>query len=551
MLLMCFLIKGGIIAQQLDKIGKEDPLKLSGGVNVNQVYKNPVYSNDNPYAIVMTGNVNASLYGMSIPVSFTWSNYKWTYTQPFNQFSLSPTYKWVTMHLGWSSMSFSPYSLNGHTFFGAGVELRPSDKWEISAMYGRFQKASAGDSLATVAPAYQRRGYGAKVGYAFDKGEVSVNAFYAFDDTEMKQLNMDSLGILPKENLVLGTHLSLRPWRFIVFNSDICVSSLADDRRIGYAGDLGKGYSKTYLATKNELGVNTSVGSVGFGVEYVAPGYQTLGAYYMVNDFINYTLNMATSLAQGRVNVAATTGLRQNNIDNQSDSDQKDVISQINIGFVPSDKVSFNMSYSNFYNYTYIRTVFDDINADTEYELLDTLSFTQINENINLSANWRFRATEKAKHSLNLSTSMQQATQAQSDVPENTDSRFFNGSAGYSLSLLKSLLTAGLTSNYSRNKNAPGVSETIGPVLFVRKQFFDKKMQTSLSVAWNGTYLDGSNTGKVATFRLSTGYQLKKVHQFNLALSYSDRESISRNSNYFTVNFGYAYRFNWPKENNE
>lgn len=551
-LTLLFLLSYPVIsAQQLDQVGNKGALQMNGGLNVNQVYRTNTSSGIDPYALVVTGNVSASIYGMSIPVSFSWSNNHWTYTQPFNQFSISPSYKWATLHLGYSSMSFSPYSLSGHTFAGAGVDLTPSDKFKFSAMYGRLRKGLPGDSAAGFDPQYRRIGSGFKTSYSFKKGEIGIHLFYGEDDTEKPAERIDSLGITPKENLVLGSTFMVRPFQRLTVRGELSVTSLSHDRRISSATDWDGAATFRYHAAKSDIAWSTAYGSLGAGIEYVEPGYETLGAYYTVNDFVNYTFNMATVLLRGKVSVAGSLGIRETNLDNQSDTDQKDVIQNINVGFNPGEKFNMNLSYSNFYNYTHVRTLFEETNTHTDYELLDTLRFTQINENISLSANWLMKKTETTKHSLNGNLNFQQATQNQSDVQENADSRFINASGGYLWTRPKQALSLGVNMNYSRNKSTAGIGEAYGPVFFLRKSYFDKTWRNSLSVSWNGTYMDQKSTGNVITARLGSNYTLKKKHMLNLSLAYSHRERNGDTNGYLTATLGYSYRFGWPKKENK
>lgn len=66
-----------------------------------------------PFNYVITGAPVLSLYGMQIPVSFVIGRQQSSFTQPFNQFELSPSYKWVTVHAGYRNLTFSPYTLTG------------------------------------------------------------------------------------------------------------------------------------------------------------------------------------------------------------------------------------------------------------------------------------------------------------------------------------------------------------------------------------------------------------------------------------------------------
>ena len=545
--LILVLIANSLLAQQLDQIGKKGGVKINGGLNVNQVYRSNTSLGTDPYSMVVSGQLGLSLYGLSAPLSFTWSNSQFTSTQPFNQFTLSPSYKWATLHMGWSSMSFSPYSLSGHSFAGVGVDLSPGEKIKISSMYGRLRKELRGDSLMGIKPQYRRIGTGFKSSYKLEKGEVGLHVFYANDDTHHALGSIDSLGIAPMENLVVGTSFLLRPTQSLSIQTELSNSIVSSDRRISRVSDLDGAATNNYWALKSDINMRLSLGSIGFGIEYVEPGYQSLGAYYTVNDFVNYTINLATALLNGRVNLGANIGVRENNLSKESDTDQKDIIQNISLGFSPNEKLNFNLNYSNFYNYTHIQTIFEEETVHTQYELLDTLTFTQINQNFNLAASWKIKDSEDSKQSLNFNINIQKSTQDQSDTPDKSDSKFINASLGYMWSQPQKKFSMGLNANYSRNEAAQSLGESLGPVLSLRKSFWEKKMTTRFSVSWNGTFNDGNSTGNVLISRLGTNYTFKKKHRFNLNLAYTQSERNSHSNNYITASLGYSYSFDLLK----
>ncbi|MDP4226437.1 MAG: hypothetical protein Q8910_08650, partial [Bacteroidota bacterium] len=96
-----------LCGQELSNIGKSPLFNLNGGLSINQTYNwsdvNGSY--DKPYAYTLAANLNLSVYGWSIPVSGMYSNRKWSYQQPFNQFSVNPSYKWIKLLIGYNSMS--------------------------------------------------------------------------------------------------------------------------------------------------------------------------------------------------------------------------------------------------------------------------------------------------------------------------------------------------------------------------------------------------------------------------------------------------------------
>ena len=129
-------------SQNLDDLSFKKGLKVNGGLSfTNNFYKgsDSLVLRD-PYAFYLNGNLNVNLWGVSMPFSFMYSNTQKSYTQPFNRFKLDPRYKWVHLLIGTNVLEMSKYTLSDHLFTGVGVELTPGN-WNISGMYGRFNKA--------------------------------------------------------------------------------------------------------------------------------------------------------------------------------------------------------------------------------------------------------------------------------------------------------------------------------------------------------------------------------------------------------------------------
>ncbi|HLL95708.1 MAG TPA: hypothetical protein VK404_12060 [Spirosoma sp.] len=136
-------------AQDLSTLGKQKPVTLNGGLSVRTIFYSAkgIEARRQPFSYVVTGAPVLSLYGWSVPVSFVFSEQERSFRQPFNQFGMSPTYKWVTLHAGYRNLSFSPYTLAGHTILGGGVELTPGI-FRFGFVYGRLNRATAVDTTS-------------------------------------------------------------------------------------------------------------------------------------------------------------------------------------------------------------------------------------------------------------------------------------------------------------------------------------------------------------------------------------------------------------------
>ena len=92
-----------------------------------------------PFVYYISGTLNTSAFGISFPVSYTFSKNNSDFSNPFYRLGASPEYRWAKAHIGYRSISFSKFTLSGHNFLGGGLELNPGI-FRFGAVYGRFAK---------------------------------------------------------------------------------------------------------------------------------------------------------------------------------------------------------------------------------------------------------------------------------------------------------------------------------------------------------------------------------------------------------------------------
>jgi hypothetical protein len=546
--LLATIFMSSVYAQNLDMIGKEkNPFKINGGISVNQtVYKSSdTLARRDPYNYYISGNLNLSLYGWSVPFTFNYSNQKTTFTQPFNNYSLHPQYKWVRAHIGYTSMSFSPYSLNGHLFLGAGVELTPEGPFTFSAMAGRLQKAAECDTLTENAPppVYERWGYGFKAGYKFaptpkTNAQLVLSVFHAADKPESLNYIPDS-SVYPGENLVIGTNADISFGGHYTVSAELSSSAvsrnkLSDMERSGerswnrvMGGLIGSnGTTEYFSAYRVNAGYSADVFSIGLGYERIDPGYETFGAYYFNNDMQQITVNGSVRLLEDKVNFSANVGRQNDNLDKSKVSDMKRWVTALNLGFSPNEKLNGSLSYSTFTSFMHIRSQFTGINELTPYDHLDTLNFTQLSSTISGSINYVIKTTDRVRQNTALNLNYQQSSEQQNGTDTLGSSRFYNISAMYGYSLVPAGFTLSLSFNSSIS-NMPGIKNTtLGPSLSLNKLLLDKKLRNTLSFSYNRSYTNGDATNRIFNVRAGCGYRLGKRHNFSLNLTYMNRKTI-------------------------
>lgn len=558
--LLTLFVNRDAVSQNLENIGKEKPFTVSGGISANQVFyaASGIESRRDPYSYFLSGNVNFNLYGWSVPLSFSYSNQNVAFQQPFNQYSIHPTYKWITGHLGYTSMSLSQYTVNGHIFLGGGVDLAPEGKWKLSALYGRFLKAVEYDTAnQNTIPSYKRMGYGFKATYAGNSTFADVILFHARDERNSITPPPDSLGILPQENLVMSIGAGKTFFNHFILKAEFATSALSRDIRAPETQNshpLAKAdfiyqsrlSSSFYNAYKTSFDFQQDNYTLGVAYEHIDPQYKTLGAYYFNSDLENITVNGATTLFQDKMNMAVSAGTQRDNLDNTKVSTMKRMVGSVNINYMPSDNLNFSTSYSTFQSFTNIRSQFVDINQLTPYDNLDTLSFTQLSNNASVNALYAFGRNDQRKQNINFNFNYQKATDKQDDVEQNTGMQFYNFNTAYALSVIPQSMMISFSLNATFNEGAIS-SKTLGPTLAVNKSFFEKKMRATLSSSYNNTYMNGMRVNSIVTGRLNSSLTLQKKHNLTLSVAVVNRDSRTQETSKsfieYTGMLGYSYSF--------
>jgi hypothetical protein len=568
-LLLLWGISFSGFSQQLDQIGKDkQPLKLNGGISTSHVFytASGIEQRRAPYNYFITGNLNADVYGFSVPLSFSISNQNTSFQQPFNQFSLSPSYKWVKSYIGWSSMSFSNYTLAGHLFNGVGVDLTPEGIVQVSAMYGRLQKAVAIErdtaflnaNLITNQPAFKRMGAGVKTTLKYKKDQVDLILFRAWEDPNSIGFVPDSLQLRPQDNLVLSINAQKSLFDVLKLSAEFASSAITRDRRVAEAsgisniyGNLG-GFFRTnastavYHAFKSSLSYQHSKFTLGANYERIEPEYRTLGAYFFNNDLENITGSFATRFFKQKIQFSSNMGVQRNDLRNEKISKMNRVVGSANVSAAISSKVNVATSYSNFQTFTNIRSNFVTLNQGSAFDNLDTLNYRQISQNATLNGSYQIASSSKQSQMLSANIVYQTSSDNQDSLTNKA--QFYNFNVAYSYNYNPSQL--GITFSFNANKNEVegGNSSTFGPTIGVSKPAFKKQLKNSVSVSLNNAYQEGLLGNSILNFRYSTSYTLKKKHNFNLSLVALKRtQPLSANAprsfNEFTATFGYSYNF--------
>ena len=315
-------------AQNISEIANSDPLIITGAVGTQNTYH--YFSSGDGYSSPLSNsvyaNLNISLYGISMPFTFCYTNDNTSFTYPQISFNISPQYKNWTAHIGRSSTEFSQYILN-EAWNGVGLEYN-SDRWHVGAFYGTLRKAindNPADPAART-PQYKRKVWGVKAGYGTSQNGVNIYVLRSWDC--LKSVNEEWQDRLsPEENILVGVRGCVTPFKWASLSANIATSVFSTDTRMQTIDDkeaqkwenvFDVRYSSLMRfagdATLNlalPLGINTSI-----SYRIVQPDYKSLGVSYMPNNYQSLGITAATTLFN-RVSLSGTYSGQNDNLTNR------------------------------------------------------------------------------------------------------------------------------------------------------------------------------------------------------------------------------------------
>lgn len=573
LLLLCVLTPMSITAQDLENIGsrtvdkiKNSPLKINGGISANSIFYNSNgRSAREPFTYFLQGNLNVSWLTFSMPLSYSFTNTgnQLGYQTPFkfNRLSIHPKYKWIQSHIGDVAMTFSPYTLSGHQFTGAGVELTPNGAFNMSAMYGRLLKATEDDGQQQTLPAFKRIGYGSKLGWEKENYKIGLIGFYAKDDIHSIVAVPDDRNITPKENLVVGLDGEVTIAEHFIIKAEYASTAITQDTRAENTNKKGtglasllfnsKGSTEYYNAYKIGLDYELDKMKVGLAYERIDPGYETLGAYFFNNDFENVTLNGSRPLFNDKLNISFNAGYQRDDLKNQKTQATSRFVGAVNATLKVTDKVTLTGTYSNFSTHTNSSlNQFDDINdSDLTDENLEALNFKQLSQNANVNLNWLLAEGEKNNQNINLNYSLASSANKQAGIIRiGQANNFHNANAVYTIGFPKDNINISTSLNYNYSDIGRDDSDAYGGALDIGKKFFENKLNASLGATYN-TNNTKDLTTNVLNFRANTSMVVAEKHNFNLNAIQLFKTAAKQDAlNEVTVTFGYTYTFDIGKK---
>jgi hypothetical protein len=527
-------------------------VKISGGIGLAGAFYNSfgAPAQRDPFYWQISGNLDITIGQISLPFSATFNQQERSFTQPFNQYGVSPKYKWITAHIGYRSLSFSEYSLSGNQFLGAGLELAP-EKFIVKGkiVYGRFAKAVDGyytDGQVSGSPSFERWGMGALVQVGKPRNNLSVYLFKAKDEKNSITSFADDVTIKPAENLIVGFSTVQDIKKKISFTSEINFSAYTRDIRVaesvleGYSfiNNLGSLFYANSTSTfnkaiKGELSYTEKKYKIGLSYRRVDPDYQSMGSVYLNNDFEDLQLQTTFRLLKNKLSVNVSGGFQRNNLNNDKTSEMLRLIASLSTTYTINEHWTSTLTFSNFNTSSQMVVV----------NTLDTMRYAQVSQNMSGQIMYN-KVFKKVRFGTGLNGNYQNAKIFQNDVLNvNSSSRLFNANYSFQLGLLKSGLN--ISANIGAAMTEAGLKEmsTLGPTLSINKRFKSGKLTTSISVSTLKSYMDSVPLGYILNLKSNNNYSINRHHALTNTLSYIEKSSPGNKVKQFIATLGYNYVF--------
>lgn len=547
------------ISQDIEHLKLNNKVSLHGNLNLQLEYyhASEIDPRKKEFSWLINGNPTLNLFGIQVPFSFLFSNFENKFYQPFNQFGISPYYRWVKLHLGYRNITYSPYTLAGHTMLGAGFDLTPG-KFRVGFMYGRLRRSTSVDSsmyanpqLERPVPAYKRLGYAMKVGYGTSKNYIDLIYFKGWD-SEKSLSNSLKDSVQPAENKTVGLSGQVMLGKRLAWKTDIGFSAYttnSDDSKDTTDTDKENKWIKSimnplvtdkistryYFAGETKLSYQMKKWTSELMYKRIDPGYQSMGAYFFQSDLREILFVNKFKLDSGKLNINTSIGFQKDNLKKLKTSTAKRFIGSANISYVPTLHFGINFNYNNY-----------GITNNPLATSQGNESFKQVSNSVTLMPffNWM---NERSVKNLNFVLAYQSLSTPESSLGSVPDLNTYSVTAGYNHSWLKQGLSGNGALNYILSKTPQGDLESVGGTIGAGIPMMKRKVHLNTMLSYLSNKFDKKPNGN--TFRGSLGAMVPvgTHHNFQLMINYLKNKAINtsvvENFSETSVQFIYGLTF--------
>jgi hypothetical protein len=362
---MILFISNFGFSQEAGTVEKPKHFDIHGNIGLNLVGYGVwgIPSRASPFSAVISANITAKFYNIELPISIVIANKQKGYAQSFDQIGISPHWKWITLHGGYRNITFSNYTLAGHTFLGGGIELTPG-LFRFGFIYGQFDRKTTGSNASTTdaLPHFARRGFAVKLGVGNEKNYFDLLFLRIRDDSTSLQQADTAAITTPEQNVVAGinshfTFAKKLTWDLegavSLYTTNLGAQQINDIEEDKTLSSLNKFLSvnfssEYYYAVRSALHYKEKTWSLKLEFKRIEPRYRSMGAYFFNNDVENLTLSPSFALFKRKLTVSGGIGFQRDNLRNTKRATSSRTIGNVSISCNPNPKYGFTVNYGNY-----------------------------------------------------------------------------------------------------------------------------------------------------------------------------------------------------------
>ncbi|RYY54740.1 MAG: hypothetical protein EOO09_13200 [Chitinophagaceae bacterium] len=557
-LLMAFCLSiTNVQSQDIEKIDFKKPVQFSGSLNISLESYNAhgIEKRKKPFSWLVSGAPIVTVLGVQVPFSFLFSNFENRYYQPFNQFGISPRYKWATFHAGYRNIQFSQFTLAGYRMLGGGVELNPR-KLRLGFMYGRLARSASLDSLQyanplafRTPPTYTRMAYAVKLGVGTERNYIDLSMLKGWDkEASLDQKFRDSTA--PASNLALGvswkiTFLRRFSWQAEIglshyindIYSDKLVADSSDAKIIRQLLKVFPARISSQLLTAGETRLSYQDKVMGLTLQYkrVDPEYRSMGAYFFQSDIEQFNFMPSFRLNKGKLFIGGSVGLQRDNLYRQKLATSERVTGNANINYNPSARFGVSFNYSNF--------------GITQNPLRTSASdeiFKQVSQSFTLVPYLSFINDNSVKN-IQFISSLQSLNSPMKTINTTADQHTLMGSLIYSHTWLKKQFSFNTSLNYNNTSLPDGDIGSKGGGVGFSIPVYKNRIALSTNGSWNSNTFNGMSNGYTINADVSTSVRILKRNSVQLGFNYlknkATDQTVVQSFDEQTFRLGYGISF--------
>lgn len=511
----------------------DDRAELSGTVTAQcAVYAtNQAFNRLKPFAWRISANPRIQMKDLDIPIDILVGNYQSAYRQSFDKIGLSPKYKDIlTVHLGFRNVSFSPLTLGGKTMLGGGFELNYKH-FRAGFMGGRFDKAIQYDSLAPGLPVFKRSGYAFRLGYGSKTDYIDLIFLKGKDNTGSLGYVPANKPVTPAENAVIGLSIRQKFFRDFYLAFDAALSAYSRDVNSSEVEDPNLFAAKLMkpfitIRTSNQY-VTGLIGKleyrqkhykVAFEYDRIEPGFQSMGLFYMRNDFQKVAITGNFNAMKQKLFGVARLGWLWNDVLKDRVSKNLQNNCGIDLNYLYNPDWTFSFSYSNYHTKQKLEMPGQN----------DSIILNQPMNNFSIGATRRLK-TNDLTHTFNgmlaFQNSRNRANEASPLIMQS-----FNVQMRYRVEMNESKLFISPAFVFTNYKFTAISTQRYNPSIIAGKSFLDQKLMAYLNTGFTFTRSGGANAGSIFRNIISASYKVYKKQMLSLRMTFSNNLAGSSGS---------------------